>query len=947
MRTNLEEKITEEQLRHLGFAGTIQTVNDAGFVDFSKSKNPLFQDNYLDLENAGSLTTSKPRLVIRDLAETSQQFATAKTFRLALEKEYYYSIYKIKDNLVGNISFVDLSAQEYSSQDNNFFSPFSFKNLKKSLTNNFKFSRLRYPKEISNTSTLEIQTPSGMLSTIPAGPDVGSKNTKKYYYKWNVNLSDIPSGSLSAQGITTDFAQQSSGVSGILSGYYIPFPSTLDIQNYTPYNVETHIAPKFNDYNRYSLKGLLAISIGSADRKEIVYVSPHGMQTGFSNTIEKFKTVDSKIKNLTQGSRRKFVTLISGGYSGVNGIYKETVSYKSSGIVPGTRGTTIPRFRNKMPSGVRWTGNNPGINKKQIYWDNYNWNIELNKTGIYKSASQLYVNFSLTPYAYNTDISQINGIYTEVSGSESGQLRDKVWEKPITNKTNAYTKSLLYWDPTASLPVMGSYTIGDSRNTKMYVSLSNNKYADTFHTGLNVFLLNNTGLTGNANTLTGSQYCEFTRIYGRGQRRTTSDAQLFDGWYLPDQPAGSPTFLNSYILPYISGQTRLATGNFITQGSTVITGAAFWSGSGLTYITGTYYGSDGYLVSGQIVSGSGMSYYNQTRTGVAYSGVSGILVDNISAPYGAVWLNSRVITTFFSGTGTFSNIISTVSGSGYKPFISGKDYWYPMWSNNGSGITGDGIPFNKSGVQVINNIVYLSGIMYSGYRTGIVRSGYNYTYQSTVCDAGEFIKYAEPLYADLGGTGKNLLLYDNFGDYGYKGQWLVVNETSSKISGASGYNILFINNKATTNTQNHLSIPRVCWWTGVGVFRNLGVQINNSRTLITGAWTINRIPNYNSGFGNVNTRKFLNLLTSDNDFHYYNTNPEFWIQGQSSDYNSVFKNGKKLVFQPIPLSNTPNYPDPGNTINNDFPTKINNTTGSFWAGNMVSSGAASWYDQQQ
>ena len=864
MRTfsDLQNRLTEEQIKNLGLAGSIKSANDLGFVDFAANKNPTFKNFYLDLENIGVLRSINPRTVVRDVQPEENNFNTNKTWRAAIESEYYYSTYNIVENPIGNISFTDLSTQKYLHEDNDFFIPFILKKSGKLLkSNKFKFSRFRFKRNTSNTNELRIQTPNGTILNRPAEANLAA-NTKKHYYVWDHRLTGISSGYLQAQGISPQFASQISGASGILSGYYIPYPTTLDKQDYIGYNVPTQIAPRYNQENKQSIKGLLAVSIGSANQKQIVYVSPHGMQTGFANTYENFNLTESKLINLTPGSKRKYLTVTGAGFNLANGIYREVKNYPSSGYLPRyrnvVRNPNAPQFTTQATSATQWSGNsNPSVPRKEVYWDGYNWNISVNNQSIYQSLPEIDLRAGkrvTRSFIDNSAFSDMVGKYSEIPNSSNNISR--VWQKFISSgKVSSFTKSIIFWDPTQNLDPLNAAL---SENSGIYISVTPNYYNESLFTGNNIASLN-AQYSGNRNLFNaGTGYKYFYKTGNRGERRGRITPKFFDGWHLPFQPTGEATFLNSWVLPFVSGQTVLATGNFISQGNQVITGAGFWSGIGFTYVTGEFYDSAGNLFSGQAISGNGVEYYNITGYENYTLQESGIITGRPNYINPSLWTTGYRNVPLFSG----ASGISTTSGIGSQLILSGQTYWYPksyLYATNVRGIS-----FSQSGVQINNGIVYLNNVPYSGYQTGTISAPYVRQFITTVCDSGKYEKYSNYVYTD--GSGNNLL-YDILGDYGFKDQWIMINETNRYVSGTSGYSVLFVNK--TKSVANYPIIPRVCWWDGVGGFANSGLQVNNTNTPVVGGYTVTRLPIgadtfvlSNSGLS-INNRKFLNLLSSD------------------------------------------------------------------------------------
>jgi hypothetical protein len=882
MRTfsDLQNKLTEEQIKNLGLAGSLQSANDIGFVDFAANKNPTFKNFYLDLENIGVLKSINPRTVVRDISPEEGAFNTNKTWRAAIESEYYYSTYNIVEYPLENISFTDLSVQNYSYEYNDFFIPFILKKSGKLLkSNKFKFARFRFQKNISNTNELRIQTPTGTILKHPAQGNFAA-NSKKHYYVWDHRLTGIPSGSLESQGVNAQFASQISGVSGILSGYYVTYPTTLDKQDYVGYNIETQIAPRYNQTNEQSIKGLLVISVGTPNQKEIVYISPHAMQTGYANTYENFNEIQSEIINITPGSKRQYITVTGAQFSGANGIYREVKNHPSTGY--------LKRYRNVLPTGARWTGNlHLNIPRREVYWNGYNWNIEVSGQKIYKSLSEISIDQVLASRLIRNPVAlyDLRGKYSQITGLNE---ISNVWQKTISSgKLNSFTKSIIYWDP---LNGANYGPLSAENTTGIYIGVAPNYYNESTFTGNNISLLNNQ-YSGNGSLFNpGTGYNYFYKTGNRGERRSRITPKFFDGWYLPDQPVDQGTFLNSWILPYISGQTTLATGNFITQGSYTVTGARFWSGFGFQYVTGEFYGATGNLFSGQVISGSGVSYYNTTGYQNYTVQETGIITGRPTyiAPSG--WTTGYRNVPLFSGA---TGDISRVSGNGSQLILSGQTYWYPQSYVYASNVKG--ISFNQTGVQISNGIVYANNIPYSGYQTGLVDAPYVREFITTVCDSGKYEKYATHIYTN--GSGNNLF-YDILGDYGFKDQWIMINETNRYVSGTSGYSLLFVNKRQSSAT--YPIIPRICWWDGIGKFANSGLLINNTTSVLTGAYTVLRIPTgadqfIQSNSLSISSRKFLNLLSDDNGYTIY----EFGNEHQ----NLIYSNWK-ISSEPQPVTIT-------------------------------------------
>lgn len=335
------DELSLSQITRLGLAGTIAASADASVVDYTPLKAKSIENISANVENFTPLRFFKPRYVLkRDIAaekfnllinSNKYQYFESKTtcwrsWKNSIENEYFYTKYKVADFLQFNISFVDLSYEKYNAADNNFFKPFNIDKLKKAPSNQFYTARFRFPKDFSNTYELAIQTASGELLTRPNGiHNSGQKQqiyTNKTYYKWHKNLTQFP--------LDQYTELQNLGNNGNLNNFYIPYPNTLDIEHFNPFNVPVSLSVK-PSHDPQKIYGLLVISTGTATNKEIVYVSPHGYETGFFNTVEEFEYTTLQNIEINKGSKYKRFLVTGAIPSGFNGIYKERISRSKNG----------------------------------------------------------------------------------------------------------------------------------------------------------------------------------------------------------------------------------------------------------------------------------------------------------------------------------------------------------------------------------------------------------------------------------------------------------------------------------------------------------------------------------------------------------------------------------------------------------------------------------------
>jgi hypothetical protein len=844
MRSFFDEKLTRSDIARLGLAGSIDAIDNAGFVDYSKQRNIKLDDASLAIENINSMRKTKPRLVLRkDLISEFLQgnnkdfnigagndFESYRTWRTPIEAEYFYTKYTAKDYADSNIAFVDLSTEYYSAENNNFFNKFDIKETSKSINNDFPTVRLRYPAGAANTYNLTVQNGiSGSSLTIrPKEIFVSGKpqpvSTDKAYYQWFRDLTTFSTGQYpyfqELQNITR---------SGQLSGFYIPYPNTLDIQEFHPYSDKVTIAPKFNQDNSQKLNGILTIAIGSANKKEIVYVSHHSYQTGFANT---FENIEYTVKSKRRVNRSaKFTSLkLSSGYqsgvglvnSGISTVYEENISRALNGK---------PRFLAKDYFNTGITGYVP----KEIFWNGSQWIVAANGTA-YSSAQDIFVN---TPtksiYTNIPTLTDIDGKYEEVDGIDRNKY-GRVWVKNLSNQSwSQFNRAVIFWDKSYGL-------------SPLYTPESGSVYVSTMAAP------NSNDLRRYDGDSTGSFYYRFDKA-SQGNRvvnlNTSSDV-FFDGWHLPF--LSGATFLNSWKIPYISGETTLATGVFINSGSRIVTGT-FWSGSGFTYVTGEFYDWEGKRFSGQAISGNNtVKLYDQLRNRTITTIEPGIITG--FQPFyieASNWTSQVKYITGYSGASGFSWDSGVNHNTG---FVVSYNYFAP---STYSSVQGQGIPF-ASGAAMISGKPYISGQDYSNKPIlGITGFVYVYSgeqYYTTEAVSGFYEKRAGVVFADP--SGNNKIIFDTFGDYGYQNKWIFINETNPRISGVnSGYNLLFAN---STQESCPAILPRAMGWQATGSISSGNIQINNIRATVSGGYVITRVP---SAYTGPITDRLLNDISTD------------------------------------------------------------------------------------
>jgi hypothetical protein len=360
-------KISETDAVQLGLQPSIQASQDLGFTDFKKSSAITLKNAYLDLENLGVLRKANPRLVIRkpiDFIKTASTEAQVwQSWRQVVEQEHYLAKYQISTALVGQLSDVHLPSSFYNYKDNNFFKPFKETKVAKRLKdfNDFSYSRFRFPEKSSNTVYLEVETLDGAQTLRPKFVGIISKEeNRKAYYRWYPNATRFASG------------QQQSPYDDLnLSGFNIPYPNTVSIYEGTAFNIPTKISTKFNSNNSQSLNGLLVISTGDAEQKTICYVSPHGLETGFLNTIEDIYTENNTRANAVQAGSAILATVVNASWYG-SGQTGYLGRCDGSGYIDTINGTYRQAPVSLVLGGsksARKTFHQIGNSQRQIYFD--------------------------------------------------------------------------------------------------------------------------------------------------------------------------------------------------------------------------------------------------------------------------------------------------------------------------------------------------------------------------------------------------------------------------------------------------------------------------------------------------------------------------------------------------------------------------------------------------
>lgn len=304
--------ISKNNLRKLGFGGSLLSNNDTQFIDDNAITHKQLQKIKLDIINDGTLKKPKPQLVIKELIESSDNFENYKIHHIPIQKQNYYSELNFDYPLIGQLtSFLPPNNFE-NFKDNGCFNSILLGDEKEEpfLTDNETYCDFVFESGASNSKFLSgiSQNITGKMSSIviSSSNNITGKSFKSFFnYKhW------IPSNT--------------SGISNInYSNYYLPFPLSVYSYNYNAYNIPLKISTLYPETisirtGENPLNGLLIISTGNGISSKICYISEHGFKTGYQNTyvygtsstlnpinnITGYKKISKKVsaKTLTIGS---------------------------------------------------------------------------------------------------------------------------------------------------------------------------------------------------------------------------------------------------------------------------------------------------------------------------------------------------------------------------------------------------------------------------------------------------------------------------------------------------------------------------------------------------------------------------------------------------------------------------------------------------------------------
>jgi hypothetical protein len=315
--------ISKQDLIKLGFGSTFKVNSESQFIDDEKITHKSLQNVKLDIINIGTLKNPELELILKNKIESKKNSESYQTYHIPIEFKKNYTNYKLEIPLIGQLSYFFPDEYIFYSNNYDYFQQF-YKTKSKiiNLNKNETFIRTTFTKDFSNSKIL----------------------TGEYNQKYNPNLiSGFFTGSDFANS-TFYRAWTKSNTSGAIpgnpsyNGFYLSYPSTLQNWQYNAYNCDTKIAPIYNyldtnQTNSKNLNGIILISTGNGQKNNICYISPHGIHTGYQNTLvynintinKKTTTINTKISS---GIKIPALTLGSEYYSGdifpKTGIYNFT-----------------------------------------------------------------------------------------------------------------------------------------------------------------------------------------------------------------------------------------------------------------------------------------------------------------------------------------------------------------------------------------------------------------------------------------------------------------------------------------------------------------------------------------------------------------------------------------------------------------------------------------------
>jgi hypothetical protein len=248
--------------KKLGFGGTLDILEN---VNLEPSNNPALKSFKIKTRNFGTLKNPNLAIVAEKQIEYFNDNNSAGYYGRIFSSDkkipsdtYYLAISEFHKNTYGELFDLDLNSINIDYFDKKFVN----KTLKYSSgdsnnTDRTKFyTRFAFPRSwnVHNTTIL-----SGVNATYTT-PDILNSNTQNTLKNDNCFIYYAPK-----------------------TGYVV-YPQTVFQQTFPKYNVDTKLTRNSLHIN-YGMNGLLVLSTGDIYNKNIVYVSPHDINTTYLNTL--------------------------------------------------------------------------------------------------------------------------------------------------------------------------------------------------------------------------------------------------------------------------------------------------------------------------------------------------------------------------------------------------------------------------------------------------------------------------------------------------------------------------------------------------------------------------------------------------------------------------------------------------------------------------------------
>lgn len=478
--------LSKKDLSRLGFGGVLGANKSASFVDDNQITHKHLKETDIDIINKGTLRKPIPTLVFRENIRRQDNYSVDKfTSILDPNDKGFYSEYKVEQIPFGQISYFNCDKIYYNYADNDFFIPFkdySVKNIRFGSDTNFPYVRLSYPEQQNSTTIIgKTKIKNGLETAIYNGQNIsftGKRSLKvnRQFKVWE---------SSNTQGI----------VNNNFSNYYIPYPNTLQSYNYNAYNRAVKIAPFLNQlsYSGQDLNGLLIITTGSEAGSKICYISPHGLSTGYRNTIVYTNTNSRNIYSNTNLDKKTSTgilapcLLIGSEYYSGNALPTTGITYNGdipSGEYIKASVTGITGFVNNMKLDSDQCLRQTIPIKDTLYYKFYSGIYTSSKTfntGTWDGIIPSGVPFSieLVSLEFNKDIGTINQMYVVYSGFGTNDGVDALITKYMTQNnilSGYFQDAKIYVGDTNTYKAVGRDVSYESPQKTLINAIINSRY---------------------------------------------------------------------------------------------------------------------------------------------------------------------------------------------------------------------------------------------------------------------------------------------------------------------------------------------------------------------------------------------------------------------------------------------------------------------------------------